>query len=189
MAECGDAVLVAGWIALEATALLARRKEEELQKRLPEGLIRKAAGFDNDAFLAELSAKNIQGILGTKKENGRVEIRGVLEGGIFHALWDLAEEGRRGLDLEVRSIPIRQETVEICEVFDLNPYQARSGGCCLIAASNGVMTLNRLRQAGIPAVCIGIVTKGPARILRNGEDIRYLDKPRYQDEILKMNFS
>lgn len=205
MPECNDAILVTGWIALETTALLARRKKEELMKRLPSDLIRTAESFAEGRFLDKLSAAKVREILGMDKipgsgcdadgisDSGRgremqggIEVTEVLEGGIFHALWDMAEKEHRGMDIDLCRIPIRQETVELCEVFDLNPYQARSGGCCLITASNGAPVLERLKAAGVPVSYIGIVTKGPARLLRHQEDIRYLDKPRYQDEIRKI---
>lgn len=193
MAECGDAILVSGWIALETTALAAAQKKEKLQQRLPMRLIRTAESFTDETFLQELSPNRVKEALKQdvqnkeKAEKEQTEVREVLEKGIFHALWDLAEETGKGLDVELKKIPIRQETVEVGEVFDLNPYQARSGGCCIIVTSDGISTLDKLGKAGIPAVCIGLVTKGPAKILRSGEDIRYLDKPRYQDEIMKIN--
>ena len=41
----------------------------------------------------------------------------VTTGGIFGALWELAEASGVGLEIELKKIPIRQETVEICEFF------------------------------------------------------------------------
>ena len=36
----------------------------------------------------------------------------VTEGGIFGALWEMAEASGVGLEIDVKKIPIRQETVE-----------------------------------------------------------------------------
>ena len=41
----------------------------------------------------------------------------VTEGGIFGALWEMAEASGVGLEIDLKKIPIRQETVEVCEVF------------------------------------------------------------------------
>ena len=48
------------------------------------------------------------------------------EGGILRALWKMAEASRVGLRADLRKIPVRQETIEICERFDLNPYKLLS---------------------------------------------------------------
>lgn len=39
------------------------------------------------------------------------------EGGIFGALWEMADGAGIGLDVALKRIPIQQETVEICEFF------------------------------------------------------------------------
>ena len=41
----------------------------------------------------------------------------VTEGGIFGALWEMAEASGVGLEIDLKKIPIRQETVEVCEFF------------------------------------------------------------------------
>ena len=46
----------------------------------------------------------------------------VTEGGIFGALWEMAEASGVGLEIDLKKIPIRQETVEVCEFFGVNPY-------------------------------------------------------------------
>ena len=38
-----------------------------------------------------------------------------------------------GLEVDLKKIPIRQETVEICNYFGVNPYQIMSSGSMMIA--------------------------------------------------------
>lgn len=61
----------------------------------------------------------------------------VTEGGIFGALWEMAEASGVGLCVDLKKIPIRQETIEICEFFNLNPYQLISSGSMLIGTDHG----------------------------------------------------
>lgn len=49
----------------------------------------------------------------------------------------MAEASGIGLEVDLKSIPIRQETVELCEAFRLNPYLLISSGCMLMAAPDG----------------------------------------------------
>ena len=45
--------------------------------------------------------------------------------------------------MEIEKIPIKQHTIEICEYFDLNPYQLMSTGAMLIASDQGTGTGKR----------------------------------------------
>ena len=96
----------------------------------------------------------------------------------------MASAGGVGLEIDLRAIPIRQETVEICEFFGVNPYQIMSSGSMLIAAEDGQAVVRALKDAGIPGTVVWRTTASNARILRNKEEIRYLDKPQ-PDELYR----
>ena len=53
---------------------------------------------------------------------GVAAIHDASQGGIFGALWDMAEASGIGLDIDLKKLPIRQDTIEISEFFDINPY-------------------------------------------------------------------
>ena len=109
----------------------------------------------------------------------------VTEGGIFGAFWEMAEASGIGLEIDLKQIPVRQESIEICEFFGLNPYELISSGSMLIAAPDGYQMVRELKKAGIPAVVVGKATAGNDRILINGEERRFLEPPK-QDELYKV---
>ena len=109
----------------------------------------------------------------------------ITEGGVFGALWEMAEGAGVGLDVDLRKIPIRQETVEICEFFGVNPYLIMSSGSMMMATDDGYRLVQEMKRAGIEATVIGRTTDGNDRILRNGDDVRYLDRPQ-TDELYKV---
>ena len=37
--------------------------------------------------------------------------------GFLSALWKMAEASEVGLEADFRKVPIRQETIEVCEIF------------------------------------------------------------------------
>ncbi len=115
---------------------------------------------------------------------GATAMHNVSEGGIFGALWEMMDGAGTGMVIDLKSIPIRQETVEICEFFDLNPYQLLSGGALLITADKGQELVKELQKEGIPATIIGKTTAGKDRVIRNEEEERFLDLPK-MDEIFK----
>lgn len=170
-------IVVTKWIGLEATTILAKEKEAELKKRFPSGLVDTAISFDQ--MLSVVPESRIA------MEHGVTAMHDITEGGVFGALWEMASGAGVGLDVDMKKIPIRQETVEICEYFNLNPYQIMSSGSMMIAAYNGYELVRKLEQAGIHAAVVGRTNSGNDRILRNGEDVRYLDKPQ-PDELYKV---
>lgn len=172
----GESLIATKWIGLEATAILAREREQELLQRFSLAFVRSAQELDR--YLSVVDDAR------AAKKAGVTAMHDVTEGGIFGALWEMAEAGGVGLEADIRAIPVRQETIEICEYFRVNPYQIMSSGCMLMTAPDGTAVVEALRQAGIEAAVIGHTTPGPARILRNGEDVRYLDKPQ-RDELYK----
>ena len=109
------------------------------------------------------------------------------EGGILSALWKMAEASQVGLQADLRKIPIRQETIEVCERFDLNPYYLMSEGALLIGIPSGENLVQEYRRMGLPAAVIGRTSSGNDRLLYSGGNVRYLDRPA-QDEIYKMHW-
>ena len=59
--------------------------------------------------------------------------RQIGSGGILAALWEMAEISGTGLEVSMEAMALKQETVEICEHFQINPYQMTSAGSYLIA--------------------------------------------------------
>ena len=170
-------IIVTKWIGLEATTILAKEKEEELKKRFPAILIDTAKDFDQ--YLSVVPESRIA------VEHGVSSMHDITEGGVFGAFWEMASGAGVGLEVDLKKIPIRQETVEICNYFGVNPYQIMSSGSMMIAADDGHELVRKLEQAGIHAVVVGRTNSGNDRILRNGEDVRYLDKPQ-PDELYKV---
>ena len=99
------------------------------------------------------------------------------DGGVLCGLWELAEAEKIGFEIDFSKLALKQETVEICEFFQLNPYLLTSAGSYLVLTEHGEETLESLKNAGVPAVRIGFVKEQNARTLVNGEETRYLDRP------------
>ncbi len=96
--------------------------------------------------------------------------------GVLGALWQLGEALECGLETDIRKIPIRQETVEICEYFDMDPYYSDTGAALLIASGEGHALCEALRREGIPAAIIGVTTSSRARTVQYPGHLRYLDR-------------
>ena len=163
----GMDIVATKWVALEGTAILAREKEEELRTRYAQPFIDNAKVFGQMMSILPEAAVAVK--------SGASAMHDVSEGGIFGALWELAESAGVGLEIDLKKIPIRQETVEICEFLDINPYKLLSGGCLLIATEDGNGLVMELEKAQIPAVIIGKATDSNDRVLINEDERRFLE--------------
>ncbi len=170
-------LVVTKWIGLEGTAILAKEKEEELQTRFAVPFIDRAKAFAS--FLPIWSEAAVAA------KSGACIMHDVSEGGIYGALWELAERAGVGLEIDLAKLPIRQETVEICEFFDLNPYKLLGGGSLLIATANGEQMVATLEESGYVATVIGRTTEGNDRILFRGEERRFLETTQ-TDEMVEI---
>lgn len=176
-ARAGMDIIVTKWVGLEGTAILAKEKREELLSRFSENFIFRAQKFDQMLSVIPEAA--------TAMKSGVGAMHDVTEGGIFGALWEMAEASGVGLEIEWKSIPLKQETVEICEYFGISPYELISSGAMLMAAEDGNKLLMDLKKAGIEATIIGKATAGNDRVLINGEERRFLEPPK-TDELYKV---
>lgn len=164
----GMDIVATKWVGLEGTANIANEKEEELLGRYSQPFIDKAKTFGQMMSIIPEAAVAVK--------SGAGAMHDVSEGGVFGALWELAESAGVGLEIELKKIPIRQETIEICEYFDVNPYKIVSGGCLLIATEDGNGLVRELEKEGIPAVIIGKATDSNDRVLVNEEERRFLER-------------
>ena len=176
-ARAGQDIVYAGWTGLEGMLRIIGEKEAELRERFTPAFIGQMKAYDSE--LCGLSKIAVADAMGVSV------IRQVSRGGILASLWDLAKDTELGLNLDLKKIAVRQETIEVCEHFRLNPYQLASGGSFLMLTENGEALADALNQKGIQAAVIGQLTDSNDKIIHNGEDMRYIDRPA-PDELMKV---
>lgn len=172
-------IVVTKWIGLQGTAILTKQKEEELLLRYPRHLIETVKAFDEMESVIPEAA--------TAVKSGVSAMHDVSEGGIFGALWEMADSAGVGLTIDLKKLPIKQETIEICEYFHINPYALLSGGSLLIATDNGHDFVKELEKQNIHAAVVGKTNDSNDRVVTNGEETRFLEPPK-MDEIYKVLF-
>ena len=128
---------------------------------------------------------------------GKVCLVPVEEGGVYAALWKLAEAAGAGLTVEQQSIPVRQETIEICELLDVSPYLMRSGAYLYLTEKDEYgenQEYEKLseesedseeRSAWQKAVKIGTTNGSKDRVILGLEGRRYLNRPG-MDEVERL---
>lgn len=176
-AKPGQDIVVSKWIALEGTSIIAKEKEKELLEKFPAYMVEEAKKFDRFLSIIPEAA--------TAAKSGVSIMHDVTEGGIFGALWEVAESAGVGLEVDLKKLPIKQETVEICNYFNINPYELISSGSLLMAADNGFDLVKALEKESIHAVVVGKIKEGNDRVIMNEEERRFLEPPK-SDELYKV---
>lgn len=166
----GREIVMAGTAALEGTVMLENLGREKLSERFSGRFLETVQEYPE-----KIRMKNALDFLRKEKIGDAVYCAG--RSGVFGALWEIAKTAGKGFAVELSDIPITQETVEICEFFDVNPYMLRSGGALFVAAEHGRIVADRLKENGIAAAVIGTMKENADKLVFNGEERRYLDMP------------
>ena len=159
------AVIMTGNAASCAALGILKENREELEKRYPIRYLRDALG----TLESELKTSFPE-----EAEDRFVSVS-CSRGGVFEALWKLGEALDCVLTFGLSEIPVLQCTIEFCDYMDINPYEADSTGCMVIATAEPGKTLEYIRGKGFKAEIIGYTTPVKARIIK-GSTVRYLTK-------------
>lgn len=167
--RAGQAIVMTGYAGAETAALLAQTLQKVLEERFS------AAFLDMTSKMLEYM--NCVPEAAVAGKHGVKAMHNISSGGVLGALWEMSHFADLGFEVDLRKIPIRQETIEICEFFGLNPYQISSCGAMLMATDASDTLIAALEEAGIPACQIGTFQKEKACRLQNEEEMRFLERP------------
>lgn len=157
-ASDGDVIILAGPIAIEGTALLAREAGEELrEKGMSEGNLAEASQLLFDPGISVVAAARA-----ATRAGGVTALHDPTEGGLATGLMELAAASEVGIEIDAEAIPTLALTREICAALSLDPLGLIASGSLLIAAeaAGAEAILAALREAGKESAAIGRVVPG-----------------------------
>ncbi|MXW69981.1 MAG: hypothetical protein F4Z74_00815 [Acidobacteria bacterium] len=148
----GDMLVVTKGVAIEATAIVAAEREDEVRRVFGEEFQRRAAAFVTDPGISVVEEARIAA--------GMLEVRAmhdVTEGGVATAVREMADAAELGVVLAEAEIPRFYESKRLMTHFGLDILGAIGSGALLIACSEPVTgeLLDRLQRAGTPGYVIG----------------------------------
>lgn len=155
-AVAGQDIVLCGTIGLEGILRITEEREAELGQRFVPAFLHQIKELKKKVICTDaISAAN------EAARKGRCHITAMQQigsGGIFASLWEIAEAAKVGLQVDLARMSIRQETVEICEYYQLNPYQMTSAGAVLMMTDDGDNLIKVLEEVGARAVKLGVTT-------------------------------
>lgn len=169
-----DKLILTKGAGIEGTAILASEAYHHLKKKIDEPLLKSAEKFYDKISVVKdaILAFNVGGVKAMHDPT---------EGGVAGGIHEMADAANLGVKVFEDKIPMAQETLEICDFFDIDPLQLISSGALLISASpqSADEILKKLRDNGIHAAIIGEFLENPQeRLLISGDGtIKELIRP------------
>ena len=167
--SAGRLIIMCGYAGFSGAYVLCKEKKAELLSRFSESYLKNREIQKLFPLITE--AENFF----RNKGYGYIP---ALEGGVFGALFTLSKENRLGFTVDMKKIPILQQTVEICNFLGGNPYKLYSAGAfigCIRPEDEPEFTAF-FKEHQIPSAVIGVTQKGVKKILLRGDEIRYLER-------------
>lgn len=180
----GDVVLLTKGMAIEATAIIAREKEQELMNRgMDSGLLDRCAAYLRDPGISVVADARAAVAAGEVHA-----MHDPTEGGVATGLFELASASRVGLEVDEEALYVSDESSRLCGEFGLDPFGVISSGALLIGCpeSASAPIVGALRKVGIRADAVATVHPAEFGLqLRRGSDL--LPLPRFAvDEITRL---
>ncbi len=126
----GDLVILTKGIAIEGTAILARKKAAALKSKLGKAVVHRAQRL---LFRPGISVVREARLAA---QNGGVHgMHDPTEGGLLSGLYELARAGRVGLRVWREKIPVLAETQTLSQVLGFDPLGLIASGALLVVAS------------------------------------------------------
>lgn len=184
-AQPGDWVLLTKGIPIEATAILAREFKTDLRATLSHADLAEAGNFLYQPGISVLQDAQIAVQSGTVNA-----MHDPTEGGLFAALWELAEASGRTLIIDRDSIPVYPLAARICAILNLDPYASIASGALLLTVPDdeAAAVITALEAAGIGCTKIGHVESGAVAVrstYSTGGKHHLLPRPE-RDEITRL---
>jgi hydrogenase expression/formation protein HypE len=154
--RAGDCILLTKWIGIGGVRKIIEEKRDEISGRYRDEVIDTAYGKREYMMIGEEARLGAQA--------GVSYMLPLSYGGVYAGLNDLADLTGYGFDVDFRKIPVCQEIIEICEMYDINPYELESSGCLLMTFSQECDIIRMLYEEGIPAHIIGRVAEGERNV-------------------------
>jgi len=159
MANDGDDLIFTKSAAYGVTSVLARAFPKTVRKRLGKSLFERAQKYLRTSNTVNDSLSAVKAGI---HQRGVTAIHDVTEGGALAGIFELAEASSLGGTVDIESLPISEETLEICKLFRIDPLTSLGEGSLLIASRphRTQRVIGILRSRGTKATVIGELSVG-----------------------------
>lgn len=152
-ARVGDRVLLVKGVPIEATAIIAHEKADDLRRRgYDAAFIERAQGFLRDPGISVVGPAQV-----AARHAGTHAMHDPTEGGLATGLHELALAAGAGLRLDADRVPILPEGQRLCDEYGLDPLGAIASGALIVAVdpTTSEALIEAYRRSAVPCADIG----------------------------------
>lgn len=174
--EAGDVLILAGSAGTEGTAIIAHDFFDDIDGILSYDIIEEAKSMMEETSVVEIGR--------LAAENGAKKMHDCTEGGVYGALWELAEGAGLGLEIYEDKIDVRPATDAVCKFYKISPYKLISSGAMLIVSSDKGASdiLTAFSKTSKNAAIIGKFNSSKSKkILLADGNVKNLEEPQSDD--------
>ncbi len=157
MSRVGDKVIITKGPAIEATGIFAAMFPELIEKELGAGFAARAQRVFYKMSVVEDAMTAVS--VGVR-DRGVTAMHDATECGIWGGLFELAEAAGLGARVEKDSIVVEDCVIEMCRLFDIDPYASISEGTLIVTCRehSADTIVQALSTKGIAASVVGELT-------------------------------
>ena len=152
-ARPGDLIILTKGAGIEGTAVIASDLRDHLKGKVDDQVVERGAAMVRWISVVPEAMKAVEA-------GSPNSLHDPTEGGLINGLWEMAEAAGVGLKVDRASIPIPDETRQVCGALGVDPLRLLGSGALLITAQPGEAEkiMEALTKEGIKASVIGEVT-------------------------------
>lgn len=154
-AKKGDLLMMTKCAAIEATAIIALERGEELSGKVPEALLARARNY-----LAEPGISVVADAMALGGMDGLHAFHDPTEGGVATGISEIAEASGLGVMVHSDAIAISEETRLLCDLMGVDPLGTFASGALLMTVDPKAAeeVALRLQKHSIPVCTVGRMT-------------------------------
>ena len=178
MGQKDDDIILTKGAAIETTAVLTRVFPKTVQRALGDTLFERA-----QKYLGRVSTVKdaLTAVTVGVHQKGVTSMHDATEGGVIAATCELAAASRLGAELDLKDMPVSEETEGVCKVFGIDPLTSLSEGSLVITCKpeKTDKVIASLRGEKIEASVIGQLTKSGAVYAIGDKGRKVITYPRF----------
>jgi hydrogenase maturation factor len=179
----GDALVLAKAAAIEATAIIANEKAEEVESVHGTETTRRSQNFLFDPGIS------VVGEAALARDFPLHAMHDPTEGGIATGIGEICTASKKGALVEAGAIKVLPETALLCRQFGIDPLGAISSGALLLTLPPEAAPdlVHKYREAGIHAAIVGEILPSESGLQLREADGKVVPLPLFAtDEITKL---
>lgn len=174
----GQDILVTGYMGQLGADIMSRFERDRMSSRLPEPFMDKAL-TGTEAYKRFCALADFLSVPENWDTYGITYSAVISESGMYKNLYDLGKVSGIGFTVNYPEVPIKQATVEFCEIVEADPWEMFTGNSVIIVCDRGPALKRKIEeQTGCNCELCGYMTKGKDKFIAHKDQMSRVNRPK-----------